>query len=244
MYECYNCPIRYLLFLQHGHLFPNRNKAQHGRKAFMDIAIVGSGTMGSGLGKIWAQRGHRVTFSFSRDMQKLEELAGSVPNARADLPSEAVRESSVVLLSVRWGDVRQAIAAAGSLSGKTVIDCTNPLKPDSSALLVGHTTSASEEIAKLAMGAHVVKAFNTAFAEIYHAPSRMFGSRMPTMFYCGNEAEAKKTVAQLIGDAGFEPVDCGPLASARYLEPLAMLLIELAYGRGMGTRIGLSLMRR
>jgi predicted dinucleotide-binding enzyme len=210
----------------------------------MDIAILGSGNVGSGLGTIWAQRGHRVTFSFSRDSHKLEELAGSVPNARADLPSEAVRTSSVVLLSVQWANVRQAIEAAGSLVGKTVIDCTNPLKPDLSGLLVGHTTSASEEIAKLAIGSHVVKAFNTAFAEIYHAPSRMFGSRMPTMFFCGDEAEAKSAVAQLIRDVGFEPVDCGPLSSARYLEPLGMLLIHLAYGRGMGTRIGLSLMRR
>lgn len=210
----------------------------------MDIAILGSGNVGSGLGKIWAQRGHRVTFSFSRDRRKLEELAGSVPNAKADLPSEAVRASGVILLSVRWADVSQAIAAAGSLIGKTVIDCTNPLKADLSALLLGHTTSASEEIAKLAAGAQVVKAFNTAFAEIYNAPSRMFGSRMPTMFYCGNGVEAKNTVAQLIMDAGFDPVDCGPLKSARYLEPLGMLLIELAYGQGMGTRIGLNLMKR
>jgi predicted dinucleotide-binding enzyme len=224
--------------------FSGRDEVKHGRKACMDIAVVGSGNVGSGLGKIWAQRGHRVTFSFSRDRQKLEELAGSVSNAKADLPSEAVRMSSVVLLSVRWADVEQAIEAAGSLIGKTVIDCTNPLKPDLGALLLGHTTSASEEIAKLAAGAHVVKAFNTAFAEIYHAPSRMFGSRMSTMFYCGDNAEAKHAVAQLIRDAGFESVDCGPLASARYLEPLGMLLIELAYRQGMGTRIGLNLVRR
>ncbi len=210
----------------------------------MDIAVVGSGNVGSGLGKIWARKGHRVFFSFSRDSKKLEELAGSVPNARAAAPSEAVRSSSVVLLSVRWADVEEAIMAAGPLIGKTVIDCTNPLKPDLSALVIGHTTSASEEIAKLAAGAHVFKAFNTAFAEIYHAPSRMFGSRMPTMFYCGNNAEAKKSVMELIRDAGFEPVDCGPLASARYLEPLGMLMIQLAYGQGMGTRIGINLIRR
>ncbi len=210
----------------------------------MDIAIVGSGNVGSGLGKIWARSGHHVIFSFSRDKEKLNKLAGSVPNARAATPAEAVESSSIVLLSVPWANVKEAITAAGSLRGKTIIDCTNPLKPDLSGLMVGHTTSAAEEIAKLAEDSQVVKAFNTAFADIYQLPSRLSGSRMATMFYCGDDAAAKAEVAQLIREVGFEPIDSGPLTTARYLEPLAMLLIQLAYGMHMGTRIGISLMRR
>lgn len=210
----------------------------------MNIAIVGSGNVGSGLGRIWAESGHQVIFSFSRDREKVDKLAKSVPNARAATAAEASALSTVILLSVRWPDVKQVLTEAGPLNGKTLIDCTNPLKEDLSGLIVGHTTSAAEEIARLAAGAHVVKAFNTAFAEVYHSPSRLFGSRMPTMLYCGDNAEAKSAVAQLIKEAGFEPVDGGPLTTARYLEPLAMLLIQLAYGRGMGTRICLSLMRR
>lgn len=210
----------------------------------MNIAILGSGNVGSGLGKIWAKKGHNVVFSFSRDAGKLIELAKSVPNARAATPAEAVELSDIVLLSVRWANVKEAIKAAGSLREKIVIDCTNPLKEDISDLEIGHSTSAAEEIAGMAKGARVVKAFNTAFADIYQASSRLFGSRMPTMFYCGDEAKAKKMVAQLINEVGFEPLDCGTLNVARYLEPLAMLLIQLGYNRGMGTRIALSLIRR
>lgn len=73
-----------------------------------------------------------------------------------------------------------------------MIDCTNPLKEDLSDLEIGHTTSAAEEIARMAKGAKVVKAFNTAFADIYHASSRLFGSRIPTMFYCCDDRRAKK----------------------------------------------------
>ena len=138
----------------------------------------------------------------------------------------------------------EALKAAGPLKEKILIDCTNPLKPDFSELAIGHDTSAAEEIAKMAPGAKVVKAFNSVFADIYNSESRLFGSRMPTMFYCGDDDGAKSTVAKLIRETGFEPIDAGPLRSARYLEPLAMLMIQLGYGQGMGTNIALNLIRR
>lgn len=210
----------------------------------MNIGIIGSGNMGSGLGKIWAEKGHSIIFSFSRDAAKLEALARSVPNARAGAPREAAEQSDVVLFSVRWASVEQAIEAAGPLKGKILIDCTNPLTLDADALIVGRTTSAAEEIAKRAPGAKIVKAFNTIFADIYQSPSRLFGSRRATMFFCGDDDDAKKTVSKLIMDVGFEPVDAGGLQVARYLEPLAMLMIHLGYVRGMGTNIGLSLISR
>jgi hypothetical protein len=210
----------------------------------MNIGIIGSGNIGSGLGKIWAQKGHQVLFSFSRDAAKLKALAASVPNASAAAPREAVERSEVILLSVRWSDVGEALKAAGSLGGKILIDCTNPLGTDADGLIVGQTTSAAEEIAKLAPTARIVKAFNTVFAEIYHSSSRLFGSRRAAMFYCGDDDNAKKTVARLIADVSFEPVDAGELKAARYLEPMAMLMIQLGYGRGMGTNIALSLIRR
>jgi len=210
----------------------------------MDIGVIGSGQMGGGLGKIWAQKGHKIIFSFSRDEAKLNELARSVPNARPGTPREAVEQSEIVLISVRWAQVEEAIKAAGSFKGKIVVDCTNPLKPDISDLALGYSSSAAEEIAKLTPGATVVKAFNTAFAEIYHAPSRLFGSRLPTMLYCGDDERAKATVSSLVIDAGFGPLDAGPLKCARYLEPIAMLMIQLAYGRGMGINMALDLIRR
>jgi predicted dinucleotide-binding enzyme len=210
----------------------------------VNIGIIGSGHIGSGLGQIWAKKGHKVIFSFSRSPEKLKSLADADENASAGSPAEAALRSEVILFSVRWGNVMEAIEAAGPLQGKIVIDCTNPLNTDLSGLAVGHTSSAAEEIEKMAPGATVVKAFNTVFADVYHDESRLFGSRLTTMFYCGGDRGAKTAVAQLIKDAGFEPLDAGPLRSARYLEPLAMLMIQLGYGQGLGTRITLNLIRR
>ena len=210
----------------------------------MNIGIVGSGNVGSGLGKIWAQKGHKVIFSFSRNQEKLKALAVTDLNSSAGSPAEAVQHSEMLLLSVPWETVKEALNVAGPLQEKILIDCTNPLTPDFSELALGHTTSAAEEIAKMAPGAKVVKAFNSVFADIYHSESRLFGSRMPTMFYCGDDAGAKTAVARLIRETGFEPIDAGPLKSARYLEPLAMLMIQLGYGQGMGTNIALNLIRR
>jgi hypothetical protein len=210
----------------------------------MNIGIIGSGNVGSGLGKIWVQKGHKVIFSFSRNQEKLKALAATDQNSSAGSPAEAVQHSEVLLLSVRWENVVEALKAAGPLKEKILIDCTNPLKPDLSGLALGHATSAAEEIAKMAPGAKVVKAFNSVFADIYHSESRLFGSRRAAMFYCGDDDGAKTTVAKLIREAGFEPIDAGPLKSARYLEPLAMLMIQLGYGQGRGTNIALNLIRR
>lgn len=200
--------------------------------------------MGSGLGRIWAAKGHTVFFSFSRDPKKLDGLAKSIPNAKAGTPAEAAAASEIILLSVGYGMIRKALTEAVLIKDKIIIDCTNPVKPDLSGLADGMTTSAAEEIADLAPGARIVKAFNTVFAEVYHSETRLFGSRMPSMFYCGDDVSAKATVARIIKETGFSPIDAGPLKSARYLEPLAMLMIQLGHVQGMGTNIALSLIRR
>jgi predicted dinucleotide-binding enzyme len=209
----------------------------------MNIAVVGSGMMGSGLGGVWAKKGHHVIFSYSHDPEKLAALAKAHPGASAASPAEAVEQGEVVLLSVGWSSVEDALRACGTLDGKTLIDCTNPLTSDLD-LAVGLSTSAAEEIAKRAPRARVVKAFNTAFAELYHSETRLFGSRMISMFYCGDDSEAKKTAARLITETGFSPVDCGPLRCARYLEPVAALMIQLRRGMGMGTNTAITLERR
>ncbi len=210
----------------------------------MNIGIIGSGDMGSGLGRLWAAKGHNIFFSFSRDLNKLAQLAESTPNSKAVPPAEAVAAADVVLISVGYGMIKEALAEAGPIREKTIIDCTNPVKPDLSGLSVGLTTSAAEEIAKLVPQSRVVKAFNTIFAEIYHSENRLFGSRMSTMFYCGDDGDSKSVVSQLIRETGFEPIDAGPLKSARYLESLAMLMIQLGRVQGMGPNIALSLIRR
>jgi predicted dinucleotide-binding enzyme len=209
----------------------------------MNIGILGSGNVGSTLGKAWAKRGHRILFSYSRDPKKLESLAASAgPNTRAGTPAEAVQFGEVILFAPPWPSVDHALKAAGPLAGKILIDCTNPLKQDLSGLEIGHTTSAGEEIAKKTPGARVVKAFNMTGAENMANPR--FGAEQVTMFICGDDAAAKTTIARLTEELGFEAVDAGSLQAARLLEPLAMLWIHLAYAQEMGSGIGFKLLRR
>ncbi|MFQ6111122.1 MAG: NADPH-dependent F420 reductase, partial [Nitrospinota bacterium] len=114
---------------------------------------------------------------------------------------------------------------------------------DYSALAIGHTTSAAEEIAKMAPGTKVVKAFNHVYAQIVHS-SPQFGSQNASVFFCGDDAAAKEVVAGLMREIGFDPVDSGPLTNARYIEPVAELMVQLAHFLGMGTDIALKLIRR
>src|SRR5262249_51769867 len=132
------------------------------------------------------------------------------------------------------------------LRGKVLIDAVNPILLGADGLQrglqVGHNTSAAEHAARWAPGARVVKAFNTIGADNMKDPR--FGGERATMFYCGDDAEAKRVVGGLIEEVGFEPVDAGGLASARLLEPLAMMWIHLCFGMGLGTGIAFRLMRR
>ena len=200
----------------------------------MKIGIIGSGNIGSGLGTLFAKNGHEVMFSFSRDLHKHEQVVSEAgPSTRSGTPEQAARFGDVVVLAVGWGAVQEALQAAGSLDGKTLISCVNPLTPDFSGLVVGTTTSAAEEIAKLAAGAHVVEAFLNVFAGILHSDTMLFGADVPSVFYCGDDAAAKSAVRTLIGDIGLEPVDSGPLRNARFIEPTAMLILQLGAFLGM-----------
>ncbi len=211
----------------------------------MNIGIIGAGNMGSGLGKIWADKGHKVMLSYKRNRKKLETIADSIGSgALVGTPQEAAQFGEVILLSVSWAQVREALQEAGSLTGKILIDCTMPLTPDLSGLAIGHTTSGSEEIAKLVPQASVVRAFNTTFAEVLHSESRMFCSQRASILYCGDDAATKTVVAKLILDVGFEPVDAGALMNSRYVEPLVMQWMQLAYVLGMGPYIGMKLLYR
>ena len=104
--------------------------------------------------------------------------------------------------------------------------------------------SCAEVLATLLPGARVVKTFNQAFEQLLQAESRLFGDQRPTMFYCGDDAEAKAITARLIEETDFEGVDAGPLENARYLEAYAILVIRLGHTLGLGTDIAMKLMRR
>jgi 8-hydroxy-5-deazaflavin:NADPH oxidoreductase len=209
----------------------------------MRIAILGSGTMGSTLGRLFSSVGHSVTYSFSRDPKKLERLArASGSRARAASPADAVRAADVVVLTVLWQHVPRVLRSAGSLKGKVLIDCTNPLTLSDDALAVGHRISGAEIVVRRARGALVVKAFNATPAELLRAGVDVLPEQ-PAVCYCGDDVRAKRVAARLIRQLGFEPVDCGPLLSARYLEPLAMLVGELAYNQSRRPEVGLRVLR-
>jgi NADPH-dependent F420 reductase len=210
----------------------------------MKVAVIGTGNIGSGLGKLWAKRGHHVMFG-SRTPEKAKSLASEIGgNASGGSVAEAARFGEVILLSVPYHAAAEAVQACGDLAGKVVLDCTNPLNRDMSGLVIGFDSSAAEEIAKVAKGAKVVKGLNTIFAQINQSGNPDFNGQVPSVFYCGDDSEAKGKVAQLIRDAGYEPVDSGPLRNARYIEPLAMLMIQLGYSMGLGPTVAPKLLRR
>jgi predicted dinucleotide-binding enzyme len=209
----------------------------------MKIGIIGSGNMGAAMGRTWAARGHSVLFSFSKDQDKLRSLAEAAgPSARAGTPAEAVSFGEVTLLAIPWGAVPEALKAAGAMAGKVLLTCVNCLKPDMSGLEVGTTTSAAEEIAQRAPGAMVVEAI-PPMAPLLAARSPRIGGQPISTFFCGDDASAKATVAALLAELDVDPVDAGPLTSARYIEPAGMLAVQLAYGMGYGPDVGMRFLR-
>ena len=206
----------------------------------MDIVIVGAGNVGRALAGGWSKAGHKVTLA-------VRNPGGS---KAADLKSQgfdvaaisgAARTASLIVLAVPWNALRHVIEALGPLNGKIVVDTTNPLTANFE-LAIGHTDSAGETVARLSPHARVVKAFNTTGANNM-ADSRYGGGKL-MMPVAGDDAEAKGTVMSLAADLGFEPIDTGPLAMSRHLEPMAMVWIKLAIVQKVGRDMGFALLRR
>ena len=215
----------------------------------MKIGIIGAGNMGAGLGKLWAKAGHQVIFSYSRDENKLHQLVASVgENAKAGTPAEAVSQSDVILMAVWLPSIEEVIRSVGSLDGKIVITCVSGLQPDFSGQTIGLATnlkiSVAETIQQFAPKAKVVEAFNSTFAEIIASDSRQFGEDRPSVFYCGDDAEAKKIVADLVEVCGYEAVDAGGLIVARSLETLATAWVQFAAVSQLFPNLGLKALRR
>ena len=206
----------------------------------MNITVIGSGSMGSGLVKQLTAAGHRVLVT-GRDAAKAEALA-SKHAARAVKPVEAA-VSDVIIVATGYADAVAALKGLGSLEGKVVVDITNPLSADYMGLTIGHTTSAAEEIARAVPKARVVKAFNTVFASVLAEGSRL-GGQPVTVFVAGDDAGAKSDVVGIARSMGFDVIDAGVLKNARYLEPLAGLNIYLGYGAGLGTSIAPAWLRK
>lgn len=209
----------------------------------MKIAVIGAGHVGSTLGQGWAAKGHTVRFGgrdpHSEKMQAL--LSGLAGAVAADTVAGAAAFAEVIVLATPWAATQAAILACGDLTGKLVIDCTNPIGPGFE-LTVGHTTSGGEQVAEWAKGAAVFKSFNQTGFDIMAQPE--IEGRRAVMFVSGDDGDSKPTVLSLVSDIGFEAVDAGPLTMARYLEPYAMLWIKLALVQDQGRDFAFALVRR
>ncbi len=205
----------------------------------MRVGILGSGLMGGKLGTIFARAGLDVVFSYARSEQKLKRLVREAKgNARAGTPREAVQDADAVLLAVHWSRIDDVLNQTGDLSGKVIMTCSLPMNDDNTELVVAHTSSGAEELAKMIPKARVVSAFNTVPSEVlfgvYEAKRK---SSRPSLVYCGDDESSKRVAAELIRDVGFDPVDAGPLRIARYTEPFALLVGQLAYGGKNGPEL-------
>jgi len=211
----------------------------------MRVGILGSGLMGAKLGTIFARAGHEVTFSYARSEGKLRVLAeGAGAKARAGTPREAAQNADAILLGVHWSRIDDVLNQAGDLSGKLIVTCSLPMNPDNSELVIGRTTSGAETLAAKVPRSPVVCAFGTVPSEVFFDVFEARGQPIkPGLVYCGDHVPSKVVTAGLIRDAGFDPIDVGPLRIARYTEPFSLLMGAIAYDGDGGAEVAYRLQR-
>jgi len=200
----------------------------------MKIAIIGIGNVGSALARGFAKTAHKLVLGVRNTGDAASKALGAEVKAELASPAEAAKSAEVIILALPWNAAEAAVKTLGELSGKIVIDCTNPLGmvDGALALTLGHTTSAGEIVAGWLPGAQVVKTLNQVGAEMMADAASL--SHSPVMFMAGDSAEAKARVATMLADLGFEPLDAGDISKSRLLEPFGMVWINQALFRGKG----------
>lgn len=209
----------------------------------MHIGIIGTGNIATAYAQKWSAAGHNILLG-SRDAGRAKSIADMMgPSVQGGTIVQAADFAQAILLAVTWVGVEDALDEMGDLEGQVLIDCTNPLDPDSYDIISGMNTSAAEFIAQHSPNAQVVKAFNTIFAETVMNGAD-FNGQTATNFYCTDDKAASDIVIELSEDAGLKPINCGELKNARYLENMAALIINLGYPLGFGTDIALNLLEK
>lgn len=209
----------------------------------MRIAVIGTGNMGTGLGKQFAEAGHEVIVG-SRDADRAKQKAAEIGAAGAGTYADALEGADALLLAVNWWDLESVLSQVGDVDGKILIDCTNPYTDNTysqHADLGG--MSAAQVIQEKLPGARVVKGWNHVFAEIANS-SPDFGGVAASVFLASDDDEAKEAVAGLARDAGYDPIDSGPLWSSYNIEKAAALIVTLGYVVGGGTGQAFKIIRR
>src|SRR2546430_5097637 len=178
--------------------YPGQLNYDKSELAAMRIGILGSGLMGGKLGTLFARAGHDVVFSYARSEQKLKKLARDAKGkARAGTPRQAAQEADAILLAVHWSRVDDVLQQAGDVSGKVMVSCSLPMNADDSDLVIAHTSSGAEALAKKLPKARVVSAFGTVPSEVlfdvFEARRR---ATKPSLVYCGDDASSKQVAAR------------------------------------------------
>lgn len=208
----------------------------------MQISIIGAGNVGMALAQAWVRQGETVCFGVPNPPKYQSAVAALGPSATLCTVPQAIAASDVVVLAVPFAATESIARSCADWQGKVLVDASNPLAPGLSGLSLGTHTSGAEQIAAWAPSAKVVKAFNTTGAE------NMADARYPRglawMPVCGDDAQARAQVMALAALIGFDAVDMGPLAAARYLEPFAMTWIHMAFKQGMGRQFAFGILRR
>ena len=196
------------------------------------VALIGTGNVGAALGQRFALRGHQIVYG-SRDpaAADVRELVATTGHgAVAVSPAEAAARSDIIVLAVPWSAAEDIVRALGELTGKIIVDPTNPRVMASDGFAdYPIEDSNAERIARLAPGAHVVKAFSTLGAETMLDPKVAGGP--VTVPIVGDDRGAKARVAALAREIGLEAVDVGPLRHARIIEGLHYLRANALGGR-------------
>jgi len=191
------------------------------------IAIIGTGNVGSTLGKIWAEAGHTIIYgSRTPNASRVRSLVAETGyGATATSQAAAAAQAEIVLIPIPPTAIPEVIASLGDLSGKIVIDPTNwwTFEDNWAVSPRDPRDSLAEEVQSLAPDALVVKAFNTLNYTLMEDPSRSDGP--VTVPIAGNDQAAKERVARLVEDVGLEPLDVGPLQAAEYLEEMLRLAL-------------------
>ncbi|MFK7801582.1 MAG: NADPH-dependent F420 reductase [Anaerolineae bacterium] len=207
----------------------------------LKIAIIGPGQVGVTLATLWSQAGHQVYLG-SREAAKAEIIAAELGHNMQGMGiAQAAELADILLFSFPWYALIDIEREIGKCAGKIIIDCINPIT-SSGSLALGHKRSAGEEIAQTFPLAKVVKAFNHIYIDHFKNP--IFDGKSASAYYCSDHDAAKNVVVQLATEMNFDPVDIGPIKHARYLEPLALLWIQMAFHMGQGAEFTFKMLRR